>query len=159
MIKLEKIGLMILLNYFNQMGTVKNHLQLALKQVLLAMQASMEIIKQAPPTNLLGGNRDTINLLFGPIQKILEFSIEKVEPAPEFVESEKKLQEAMKIKGHILSSIISVIDDEIENTRNVTSEKSKLKIEALSTVKQVLLTQCQQTTPTSTITPKQSRVA
>jgi len=158
MIKLEKLGLMILLNYFNQMGTVKNHLQLALKQVLLAVQASMEIVKQAPPTNLLGGNRETLNLIFGPIQKVLEFSIDKVDPNPEFEEAQKKMNETLHIKEHILSSIISVIDDEIENTRHVTSEKSKLKIEALTTVKQVLMTQNQAMSAASPAT-KQAQVA
>lgn len=143
---LEKIGLLLLLNYFNQLGTVKNHLLLALKQVLLAIQASLEIVTHSPPNSILGGNKEMIHLLFTPVQKVLNYAIERVTPqdgVEEVAESEGQF-----LKEHIVSSIVSVIDDEIENTRETTSEKGKLKIEALNTVKKVLLTQTKNIPPT-----------
>ncbi len=147
--KLEKIGLMLILNYLNQLGTVKNHLQLAVKQVLLAVQASIDIVAKSPPQSLLGSNKEVITLLFTPIQKMLEYSIDRVSPATtssEVLEENKNSTEGRFLKEHIVSSIISVIDDEIENTRDTASEKSKLKIEALNTVKKVLLAQSESRT-------------
>ncbi len=143
---LERIGLLLLLNYFNQLGTVKNHLLLALKQVLLAIQASMEIVTKSPPNSILGGNKEMIHLLFSPVQRVLTYAIDRVTPQDGLEESTES--DGQFLKEHIVSSIVSVIDDEIENTRETTSEKGKLKIEALNTVKKVLLTQTRNIPPT-----------
>ncbi len=136
---LEKLGLMLLLNTFSQLGNVKNHLQTALKEVLLAIQATLDIATKSPPESLLGSNKEVISLLFTPVQKVLTYTIDKVSPPV----TETSSSETPHLKNHIVDSIISAIDDEIENTLDTSSEKGKLKVEALMTVKQVLLQQTQ----------------
>lgn len=136
---LEKLGLMLLLNTFNQLGQVKNHLQIALKEVLLAIQATIDIATKSPPESLLGSNQEVIGLLFTPVQKVLTYTLDKVSPPV----AESPPTEAPHLKNHIVDSIISAIDDEIENIRDTSGEKGKLKVEALMTVKQVLLQQTQ----------------
>lgn len=136
---LEKLGLLLIYNYVNQMGTVRNHLQLALKEVLLAMQSTLEIINKIPSSALLG-NKEIIDFLLTPAQRVINYTIEKVTPLdPAAVDS--SLDNHQKLKSHIVTSIISAIDDEIESTQNLSEEKGKLKVEALLTVKEVLLNQ------------------
>lgn len=133
---LEKFGLLILINYLNQLGEVKGHLQLALREVLLAMQSSLEIVGKSTNNTVLSGSKDIIDPLLGPIQKVLNFSINKVSPTDPH--QTLNLDDSLQIKEHIVESIISAIDDEIINTKGTSSEKNKLKVEALNTVKQVL---------------------
>lgn len=133
---LEKFGLLILINYLNQLGEVKNHLQLALKEVLLAMQSSLEIVGKSTNNTVLSGSKDIIDPFLGPVQKVLNFTINKV--TPENPDQPINLDDTMQIKEHIVESIISAIDDEIENISGTTSEKNKMKVEALNTVRQVL---------------------
>lgn len=137
---LEKLGLLFLINYFNQLGEVKNHVLLALKEILLAVQSSVEIFNQSARQPLLGNKTEFLDPLFSQVNRVLNFTIEKV--APDGVsQMPSYFPEGMKLKEHIVSSIISAIDDEIENTREPVSEKSKLKVEALQTVRQVLINQ------------------
>lgn len=146
----EKLGLLLLFNYFDQLGAVKNHLLLALKQVLLAIQASTEIVTKSPPNTLLGGNKEIITLMFSPVQKVLSYTIDRVTPyASEEEGSTNEEDSGLHLKEHIVNSIVSVIDDEIENTRETSTEKNKLKIEALNTVKKVLLNQTKNIPPVS----------
>lgn len=133
---LEKFGLLILINYLNQLGEVKNHLQMALKEVLLAMQSSLEIVGKSTNNTVLSGSKDLIDPILGPVQKVLNFTIDKVSPVDP--NQPISFDDSMQIKEHIVESIISAIDDEIENTKGTSNEKNKLKIEALNTVKQVL---------------------
>lgn len=138
---LEKFGVLFLLNYFNQMGVVKNHLLLAAKEVLLAVQSSVEIFHQSTGQTALGNKVEFLGSVLQPIQKVLSYSIERI--TPEMSKGASKMSEAetIQLKEHIVSSIVAAIDDEIENTRSTLTEKNKLKIEALHTVKQVLINQ------------------
>lgn len=138
---LEKFGVLFLLNYFNQMGVVKNHLLQAVREVLLAIQSSVEIITQNTGTGLLGNKVELVNTVVGQVQKVLSYTIDKVSPAPSQLKGGINSQDTLKLKEHIVSSIVAAIDDEIENTRSTLTEKNKLKIEALHTVKQVLMNQ------------------
>ena len=135
----EKFGLIILLNYLNQMGQVKNHLQMALKEILLAMQASLDIVSKSTANTILSNSSEMFEPFLSPVQKIINYTIDKVTTAE--MRADLRADESARIKEYIVDSIISAIDDEIINTKGTTSEKYKLKIEALSTVKQVLINQ------------------
>lgn len=137
---LEKLGLIFLINYFNQLGTVKNHLLSAVKEVILAIQASLDIWAKTAPKAVLGSRLEFISPILSQIQSLLTYTIEKI--SPEIIQSESFVAgEEQRLKGHIVNSIISAIDDEIVHTRDTSSEKNKLKIEALHTVKKVLINQ------------------
>ena len=137
---LEKIGLLFLLNYLNQLGTVKDHLLLAVREMLLAMQASVDIVSQTAGKTLLGNRGDFVSPLVKQVQGVLNYTIEKVTPE-NGIEELKKLENGFKLKANIVESIVSAINDEIENISDTSNEKNKLKIEALNTVKQVLMHQ------------------
>lgn len=142
---LEKLGLLFLLNYFNQLGTVRNHMQLALRELLLAMQASVEITLDSANKTVLGNKMEAFSPLTQQLMSLIQFSIDKVTPSDGL--PDPMVDEGHKLKEHIVNSIISAIDDEIENTKGTMNEKNKLKIEALYTVKQVLLNQQQGSVP------------
>lgn len=138
---LEKLGILFLLNYFNQLGTVRDHVMLAVKEILMAVQASISILSQSTTKTVLGNRmEEVLNPVMGRVQNLLDYTIEKITPSGP-TEEAPNLKEGMKLKEHIVSSIISAIDDEIENTRSTTSEQNKLKVEALHTVKEVLMNQ------------------
>lgn len=135
----EKFGLIVLLNYLNQMGQVRNHLQMALREILLAMQSSLDIVSKSTANTILSSSSEMLEPLLKPVQKIIHYTLDKVTPSETRVDL--RADESTRIKEYIVDSIISAIDDEIINTKGATSEKYKLKIEALSTVKQVLVNQ------------------
>lgn len=155
---LEKFGLLFLINYFNQLGTVKNHLQLAFKEVLLAMHSSFEIVNQTVGKSILGKHLDIITPLLGQVQGVLDYTIEKVTPV-DASQNPLSGEEHLRIKEHIVNSIISAIDEEIENISETTSEKNKLKVEALQTVKQVLVHQKEKSVRAAESMPAKSAVA
>lgn len=138
---LEKLGLFFLINYFNQLGEVKNHLQLAMKEVLLAVNCSVDIMSESTNSTLFKNKLDFLNLMFEQVQGVLNYSIQAVTPPMNLTKSKLSDPEANKLKEHIVNSIVSAIDDEIENITDTTTEKGKLKVEALSTVRQVLISQ------------------
>lgn len=136
----EKIGVLFLLDYLNQLGTVKNHLLLAFKEVLLAIQSSMNIVGESVGKTIFASQPNLLNPLLKQAQGVLSYTIEKISPDTP-LQRELNKGEAVNLKEHIVNSIVSAIDDEIENTKETVLEKNKLKIEALNTVKQVLLGQ------------------
>ena len=138
--QIEKFGLLFLINYFNQLGNVKNHVLLALKEVILAMQSSFDIVRQSLAKSVLGTNLEFVASLMNHVQSLLDYSITKVTPA-ELEDERAATEEGSSLKDHIVSSIVSAIDEEIENTQGTLTEKNRLKVEALQTVKQVLLNQ------------------
>ncbi|MBX7147887.1 hypothetical protein K1X76_02275 [bacterium] len=158
---LEKLGLLFLLNYFNQLGTVKNHLLLALREVLLAMNASVEIVAQTANPRIKGTGLDVFQPLVKQAQGVINYTIDKITP-PDSQLEEGKAPSETHLKEHIVDSIISAIDDEIENTSELTNQKSRLKVEALQTVKEVLLSQLKQAQAkarTTTVTKARTHVA
>lgn len=138
--QIEKFGLLFLINYFNQLGNVKNHVLLALKEVILAMQSSFDIVRQSLAKSVLGTNLEFVASLMNHVQSLLDYSITRVTPAA-LQDERLATEEGSRLKDHIVSSIVSAIDEEIENTEGTLTEKNRLKIEALQTVKQVLLNQ------------------
>jgi len=155
---IEKLGLLFLINYFNQLGEVKKHLMSALKEVLLAVHTSVDIVGQSTGKSLLGNQLDFINPIIKQIQGLLEFSIDKVTPVDPN-KQEMAIEESLKLKQHIVNSIISAIDDEIVSVRGTSTEKGKLKVEALQTVKQVLTSQKNKPVSVFEVREKESRRA
>lgn len=134
---LEKLGLLFLINYFNQLSHVKKHLQTAAKEVLLAMDASLEIVSQVktkPDSRMpLGLLSPFINQARG----VVRFAIGQVNPSLTPVGP----ADTGLIKDHIVSSLISAIDEEIESCDSIHLEPVRLKVEALQTVRRVLMNQ------------------
>ncbi|OGQ08822.1 MAG: hypothetical protein A3G32_06620 [Deltaproteobacteria bacterium RIFCSPLOWO2_12_FULL_40_28] len=138
---LEKLGLLFLLNYFNQWGEVKNHLVNAAAEVLRAARSSVDIISQSPQT-LLGQKVELFAPFVSQVQSVLDFGINKMSPSgssPSMLEKEGD----HKLKQHIVDSIIKAIDEEIIGTKEIINDKNRLKVEALYTVKEVLQNQLQ----------------
>ncbi len=138
---LEKLGLLFLINYFNQLGEVKNHLFGALREVLMAVQVSVDMVNQSATKSVLGNQFELLSPVFKQVNQVIQFTINRVAPGGQPSKPDMSLEEGLKLKEHIVQSIISAIDEEIENTRGSSTEKGKLKIEALQTVRQVLQNQ------------------
>lgn len=141
---LEKIGLLFLLNYFNQLNTVKSHLFLAAKEVLEAVRASTDIVAESATKTVVGSKLEFIAPILAQVQSVLAYGIHKMETAGAGGGALPPAS-SYKLKNQVLESIISAIDEEIEGTPDTLNEKSRLKIEALNSVRQVL--QSQRTTP------------
>lgn len=138
---LEKLGLLFLLNYFNQWGEVKNHLVNAAAEVLKAARSSVDIISQSPQT-LLGQKVELFNPLVAQVQSVIDFGINKMSSSgnPATMHG---LEGEHRLKQHIVDSIIKAIDEEILGTKEIINDKNRLKVEALRTVKDVLQNQLQ----------------
>lgn len=136
---LEKLGLLFLVNYVNQMGTVKNHLLLATREFLQAVQVSMEIIATSATKSVVGGKLEFIAPILAQAQSVLDYGIKKIEISHERL-PEMTLSPG-GLKKQVVASIVSAIDEEIESTTDTLSDRGRLKIEALETVKKVLLRQ------------------
>ncbi|MDO8519397.1 MAG: hypothetical protein Q7T11_04475 [Deltaproteobacteria bacterium] len=151
---MEKLGILFLLNYFNQLGSVKNHLFLAAKEVLEAARASTDMVTTQATKTVVGSKLEFIAPVLAQVQALLAYGIQKMETAggaaaggPEGGPSARELPlaSAYRLKNQVLESIIGAIDDEIEQTEDTLNEKNRLKIEALNSVRRVL--QSQKTVP------------
>lgn len=158
---LNKLSLLFLLNYFNQLGDVKDHLLLALKEVLLAIQTTLKMVNQAANKTPLGYSREFIAPLLKQVEGVVAYSIERINPqnpSASVSSADQELsQESRQLKNNIVQSIIAAIDEEITQTPNTQTDQNKLKVEALNTVKQVLMNH--QSTPAATETKTSSQVA
>jgi len=87
----------------------------------------------------MGNSSELLQPILKKVNGALQYTIDKVAPPQQGPVLSG--EDGLKLKENIVDSIISAIDEEIENTRNVHDEIGKLKVEALATVKKVLLNQ------------------
>jgi hypothetical protein len=133
--KIERLGLFFLLQYFNHLGDIKDHLLSALREILLAVQSSVDIVLDTAKSAELSPHLEKANVLVEKVNSVLDFTIEKVTPKNGLLKlSEKELQ---ILKESLIQSIITSLDEEI-NLCSTSSREGKIKIEALNTVKKSL---------------------
>lgn len=131
---LEKFSLILFIRYLRDFHNVKQHLFAALKECLRAMSVTVHITKQMTAHSFLLGRIRTLESVFNKIESLLAYSVSQlgndwpsVTAGPE-----------ASLKENVVTSIISVIDEEIEKLTNSQANNKDLKIEALTTVKTVL---------------------
>lgn len=152
---IDKLGLFFLLNSFDELKAVRNHLGLALKEVLLAMNSSVDILHSSSKATPLGDRSAIIESVFKKLQSVLRFTINKVDKGST---SPNSLHQD-ELKDIVVQSIISAIDDEIESIQNTNDERSQLKVEALDTVKKVLQGQKNKKLQMSPLSSSKNQVA
>lgn len=130
---LDKWGLVFFINYFNQIDTVKKHLGHSVRELLLALSASLDIVQKTADRNRIFNRFDLATLPLKRIDALLQFAVSQL-PPPALPVS----PDALRLKQHVVESIIAVIDEEIETLAAKPSPRNQLKVEALGTVKQVL---------------------
>jgi hypothetical protein len=130
---LDRLGLMFFINYFNQIDSVKKHLTNSLRELLLAMSSTLDIVQQTAERNRVFNRIDIAAMPIKRIDALLQFAVQRLAatPAP-------ATPDTRRLKEHVVESIISVIDEEIDSLSSRLSPRNQLKIEALGTVKQVL---------------------
>lgn len=130
---LDKLGLVFFINYFNQIDSVKKHLTNSLRELLLAMSSTLDIVQQTAERNRVFNRIDLASLPLKRIDSLLQFAVQRLAASPTPVPPD-----ARHLKEHVVESIIAVIDEEIDSLSSRLSPRNQLKIEALGTVKQVL---------------------
>lgn len=131
---LEKLGLILFIKYMRQFDQVKRHLLSSVRELLLAMSATLQITNQITNDNFVLSRLGPVETTFKKIDTVLNYSIEQIGGGNENSEP----QNDRHLKNNIVESIISVIDEEIEKLNAYESNNKDLKIEALFTVKTVL---------------------
>lgn len=130
----DKWGLVFFINYFNQVDSVKKHLLGSLRELLLALSSTVEILQKTTERNRLFNRSDWPALPLKQIDGLIQLAVSKIQ-APAVTQASV---DTKKLKAHVVESIITVIDEEIEALSGKTSPRTQLKIEALMTVKNVL---------------------
>lgn len=134
---IERLGLLFLLRYFNHLGEVKDHLLTALREVVLAINSTLDIIVETAKDSSLGPHVDKIDPLIEKVNDLIEYSLEKITPADKGL-SRLSQKEAFLLKETLVQSIVNALDEEIDQVQNPHTKEGKIRIEALATVKQVL---------------------
>lgn len=136
---LEKLGVILFFKYFQQLEEVKSHLFASVSELLMATLGSVSISHQITKESSLLKNLNSIDEIHEKIDTILQFAIKQLESK----KSHPEIPNFQHIKESIIESILSVLNSEMENMPPETPNHH-LKIDALNTVKTVLLSQLHQ---------------
>ena len=129
---------------------VKNHLQSAAREVLMAALSSLSMVKEWGLPASMSAVSQVSELVLQKGEKTLESVIDIIAAAPSPQSSPIKGEEDHGkgehhreewIRQKVLQAIIKTIDEEIENISDLRKEKNKVKLEALLAVKKVLMKQ------------------
>lgn len=134
---IERLGLLFLLRYFNHLGEVKDHLLSALREVVLAINSTLDVFVETARDSSLGSHVEKIDPLIGKVNSLIEYSLEKITPAGGNL-SRLSEKETFLLKETLIHSIVKALDEEIDHVQNPHTKEGKIRIEALATVKQVL---------------------
>ena len=135
----EKLGLYVFLKYYKQLDTARGHLASSLRELLLAMSSSVEVVHdQAQETPILK-RVEAIPHFLKKAQSLLSASADILpKPAPAKIVREKNPQ-ADHFKKEIISAIVDVIDEEMERLPPATNPETRMRLKALEAVKLAML--------------------
>lgn len=133
---LESLGWMLFAKSVQQMGTIKGHLMGSCREFLLALTASLDILKGTSSTLPLFNDFPSLTNIMLRIDDVLKFALEELNkrtptPADKAMES--------RLKKQVMDSIIEIIDEEISKLKDLKSKNMALKRQALESIKGAFL--------------------
>lgn len=133
---LESLGWMLFAKSVQQMGTIKGHLMGSCREFLLALTASLDILKGTSSTLPLFNDFPSLTNIMLRIDDVLKFALEELNkrapsPADNAMES--------RLKKQVMDSIIEIIDEEISKLKDLKSKNMALKRQALESIKGAFL--------------------
>lgn len=137
--RLEKLGMMLFLEYWNQLNDVKYHLSRSLAELIKALEETLKIVQKGSQQLSVHPVQDNILAkLFGPLRSLLHYSEQKCESSSP---STPDTPHPPEIKAHIIQSLIDALEQEMAHITAEEAMHNPLKIKALESVKTVLLEQ------------------
>lgn len=133
---LEKLGMMLFLDYWNQFNGIKQHLSQSLSELIKALEETLCLVKKGSgQLSLHPVQGAIIAKLFAPLEQLLRYSEKKCgteAPSPQI---------SSELKNHVIQSLIDALTKEMDQIGAVEALQNPLKIKALESVKKVLLEQ------------------
>lgn len=133
---LENLGWMLFAKSVQQMGTIKGHLMGSCREFLLALTASLDILKGTTSTLPFFNDNPSLATVMLRIDDVLKFALEELNkraPTPTDNAMESRL------KKQVMDSIIEIIDEEISNLKDLKTKNTTLKRQALESIKSAFL--------------------
>ena len=140
---LEKLGLVIFLKYYKHFTEVKKHIIGSVREILLATSASIDLTNYITAENFILRRFQTVDNVLHLLSSMVKFSANQLEPALDHGPKD----DFVKLKTEVVDSIIAAIDEEIEAVVDCPDTNKQLKIDALMTIRKVLLKQMHIETP------------
>ena len=137
MINLEKIGLMIFIKYMRQIQDIKKHLEGSFHELLMAFEASIDILNQTTKSAPFFKNFSFLEETLEKIQTVLTYANEQMEkkrPSADPIDINT-------IKRDVFETVIEIIDEEILHMSHSRDKNKNLKREALLSIKAVFTNQ------------------
>lgn len=135
----EKLGLYAFLKYYQQLDTAKGHLTASLRELLLAMSSSVEVVQNQVQETPLLKHLEVVPSFLKKAQSLLETSVQflpkPVQPKITHVQND----EAHQYKKDVIEAIVDVVDEEMERLQNLPHPEMRLRLDALQAVKVVML--------------------
>ena len=133
-LNLEKLGVVLFVKYLRQFDVVRNHLASSLKELLMAASSSIEVSSEIAADTPGFNKFETLNSIIQKIDSLLKHSIDNLDV-------KEKNRDHDELKENVLVSIIQSLDDEIIYLQDSDENNIDLKIDALKTVKRVIVNQ------------------
>ncbi len=130
----EKIGLILFIKYLKQIDIIKDHLLGSVRELLLASSSVVRLTAQITSENTIIRSFTPVEGIFNRLNSILESSALLLSK-----KGSLSSPDSDSIRQSVVESIIATIEDEIEDIQCSSSKNQALKIEALLTVKTVLM--------------------
>lgn len=130
----EKIGLILFIKYLKQIDIIKDHLLGSVRELLLATSSVIKLTAQISSENPIMRSFTPVESIFNRLDSVLESSALLLSKKSALTSPDSE-----SIKQSVVESIISTIEDEIDDIQSSTAKNKQLKIEALLTVKTVLM--------------------
>lgn len=149
---LGKLGMMLVLDYWEQFHAVKTHLSRSAVEFIKALEETVKIAQKTGERLPFSSLQSSLaSKAFTPLELVLRYSEQLAtraareqpaerDKAPQSAASVSPLV-ATELKTHIIESLIDALESEIAKTSAAEAMHNPYKIKALESVKQVLLEQ------------------
>lgn len=133
----ENMGWMLFMKSVGQIGTIKTHLVGSFREFILALNASLTILKSASETIPFIRENTPINSIMRRIDDVIALAL--AEANRHSSQNQEKDME-FRLKKQVLDSILEIIDDEIDGLKSSGAKNTRLKKQALESIKKAFLT-------------------
>ncbi len=141
--KLEQLGMMMLLEYGSQLGAIKHHAARAAVEMMKALEETLKLVqKGSAQVSLHPLQSELGEKVLEPVLKLLRFSGEWLErEAPISSPLEGEQNTVKKIKTQIVRELVGVLDRELIDTSANDAIANPWKSRAILSIKQILIEQ------------------
>ncbi|OVE81968.1 hypothetical protein BVY03_01580 [bacterium K02(2017)] len=138
---LETLSLVLFIKYLKQFKQIKQHLACSGNEFLLALQQTIQVITQFCQESRFLQPLTFVTTILDQLDLILETNLQDYHQSDG---SKISHLQADQIKENVINALLKALNEEITHLSHSQTPNKRLKVEALTTVKDVLFDQLEQ---------------